>query len=209
MLAPITRHPLGLVAIAAWTLVVLAIEVWAVLRIGWHHPLWCSHVGLVASAVALWWPHRLLVSCAALAVFVPESVWTVDVGLGVVLGDSPTGATSYMFGDWWPLDMQLVSLFHLVLPPLLWWQLRRVGYDRRALWLTPLLLWPLLLVSRLAVDAEHNVNWVYDFGGVGLGLPGWWQLILVGLGLPLVVYLPSHLLFGAVFGRSFAGEVEK
>jgi len=61
----------------------------------------------------------------------------------------------------------------------------------------------------LAVDAEHNVNWVYDFGGVGLGLPGWWQLILVGLGLPLVVYLPSHLLFGAVFGRSFAGEVEK
>lgn len=194
MTGPISRHPLGLAVAICWTLLALAVEAYAAWRVGPQHLLWCSHLGVSLSALAMWWPHRLLVSSVAVAIFLPECVWTLDVGLGLLLGGSPTGATAYMFGEWWPLDMQLLSLFHLGLPPVLWWQLTRVGYDRRALWVAPLALWPILIVSRL-VGPGDNVNWVFDFGGVGLGLPGLWQTLAVAIGLPLAVYLPSHLLF--------------
>lgn len=197
---PISLHPLGLALAGLWTLFVLAIETYAWLDIGPHHLMWFSHLGLSATAVAMWWPQRLLVSCLGLAVLLPETVWILDFGLGVLLGDSPTGATAYMFGDWYPLDHQLLSLFHLPLPAVAWWQLRRVGYDPRALWLQSLVCGVVLGASWLLADERWNVNWVYSFGGIGGGLPSPWQLLLVLLGLILVVYLPCHLLFKRLFG---------
>jgi hypothetical protein len=88
-----------------------------------------------------------------------------------------------------------------VLPPLLIWMLHRLGYDRRALSVQTLLAWVVLPVSYVVTDRSANLNWV-----LGPGQPQSWMhpllyLLLLMVGFPLVVYLPTHLALLRLFGR--------
>lgn len=161
------------------------------------HFLWASDLALLGLVVALWRESRLLVSTAAVAVLLPELAWNLDFFTRLVTGRGVTGlgATAYMFNSAQPLWLRGLSLFHLLLPPLLLWALFRLGYDRRALAVTTLLCWVVLPVTYLLTDPAKNINWVFGLGG----LPQTWMpapLYLLGLMLvmPLCVYLPTHLL---------------
>jgi hypothetical protein len=93
-----------------------------------------------------------------------------------------------------------LSGFHIVLPLLLLWMLHRLGYDQRAfLWQTIVAL-VILPVSYLASNTHENVNWVYGFGqNPQRILPAPLFVMLLMLLFPLVVYLPTHLLFARIF----------
>jgi hypothetical protein len=58
-----------------------------------------------------------------------ELGWNLDF----LVGGRLTGLAAYMFDRRMPLHLRSLSLFHVALPPLLLWLLRRLGYDRRAL----------------------------------------------------------------------------
>jgi hypothetical protein len=86
----------------------------------------------------------------------------------------------------------LLGLYHLVVPPLLLWAVRRVGYDPEALRWQTFTTWTLLLIN-FNWKPEHNVNWARGLGHEEHMVPHWLYLAAYLIVVPVVVYWPTHL----------------
>jgi hypothetical protein len=165
--------------------------------------LWFSDIALFAILVTLWTRHPLPASMTAVGVLFLELIWTVDFLLLLVAGGSPVGLAEYMRDESIPAGVRAISLFHLVLPPLLLWLMYRLGYDRRAFLAQTALALVVLPVTWALTSPDDNINWVYGLAGGPQDMmpPLAWLALLMG-GVPLLVYLPSHLLFKRIFPGS-------
>ena len=181
-------------------------------RIGWLGALWLlvylptyhaaygmlnflflCNIGVILTAVGLIVRSRLLLSSQAVAAPVIALVWAIDAAWKLATGDFLYGGTEYLWDSRYPLFARLLSLYHIAWPLLLWWVLRRIGYDRRG--------WPLqaaiaalaILAARLWVPAAENVNfaWTDPFFGRQLGPAPLHLLICWGL-LSMVAYGTTH-----------------
>lgn len=130
-----------------------------------------------------------------------ETLYTIDFFVRLTAGVFLTGLSMYFFrSEDSPLWVRAFSLFHIPLPFMLVWLLWRLGYDRRAWVAQTAVAWVLLPICYFFTDPADNVNWVFGPRG-----PGWeWMprggwLLLLMLGLPLVVYAPTHWVLKRVF----------
>jgi hypothetical protein len=165
--------------------------------------LWFSDIALFAILVTLWTRHPLPSSMTAVGVLFLELIWTIDFLLLLVAGGSPIGLADYMRDESIPAGVRAISLFHLVLPPLLLWLMYRLGYDRRAFLAQTALALVVLPVTWLVSGPDANINWVYGPGDEPQDwMPPVAWLLLVMAVFPLVVYLPSHLAFKRIFASS-------
>jgi hypothetical protein len=162
--------------------------------------LWFSDIALLALVPALWLENALLVSMMAVSIVFFEALWNIDFFFRLATGRSLIGLSAYMFDTTIPLFIRGLSGFHIILPVLLLWILHRLGYDQRAfLWQTIVAL-VVLPLSYLVSNAQQNVNWVYGLGqNPQRLLPAPLFVIFLMLLFPLVVYLPTHLLFIRIF----------
>ena len=168
----------------------------------WHHYgpanfLWLSDVALFAVFAALWLRNALLNSMMAIGVLPFELFWIADFLSSSRLLD----VTAYMFDDALPLYLRALSLFHFGLPAMIVFLLFRLGFDRRALLAQTALLWVLLPLSYVVTDAQRNINYTMGWAKE----PQTWMPPLIWLGLemillPLLVYLPTHLVLRRLFG---------
>jgi hypothetical protein len=143
--------------------------------------------------MALWRESRLLASMQAVSVTLLEGVWIIDFVAGVMTGSSPFGLAAYMFDPGIPLFLRALSLFHLVLPPLLLWLLSLLGYDSRAWIVQTLFSWVLLPLCYCCTDPAANINWVFGPGDKPqTWMPAWLYLFAVMLIFPFGIYLPTH-----------------
>jgi hypothetical protein len=163
--------------------------------------LWFSDIALLATGAALWLESGLLASAMALGVFVPESIWNVSYFARLLAGARVTSLADYMFDARKSRFMRGLSLLlHVVMPAALVWMLARLGYDSRALFVQTALAWVVLPVTFAVTDPAKNINWVF-----GLGHPprrrfsSRVHLLVLMLGFPLLVYVPTHLLLRAIF----------
>jgi len=162
--------------------------------------LWFSDIALFALVPALWLENVLLVSMMAISVVFFEALWNIDFFFRLLTGKSLIGLSAYMFDPKIPLFIRGLSCFHIVLPLLLLWMLHRFGYDHQALVWQTILALVVLPLSYLVSNRRENVNWVYGFGDNPQRiLPAPLFVILLMLLFPLVVYLPTHLLFARIF----------
>lgn len=161
--------------------------------------LWFCNVGNIILAVALWRESRLLFSWQAISLLVVDAFFTIDFVGRWVLGFHPIGGTEYMFdAAHYPLHMRLLPLFHLVIPVLLIWGIRRFGYDRRALALQVTTMWVLLLISYFFAPPEMDINYVlgpFEKQQTYMA-PGLYLLVCM-LVCPLILSVPPHLLLSA------------
>ena len=100
---------------------------------GWANFLNLCDLAVILTCAGLWLGSPLLLSTQAVSSLVVLLVWDLDVAWRAITGRHLIGGTEYMWDARFPLALRLLSLFHVVWPPLLWWALRRVGYDKRAL----------------------------------------------------------------------------
>lgn len=166
--------------------------------------LWACDIALFVTLAALWRESRLLAGMAAVAMLVPEALWNLDFFARLVTGRHFFGldATGYMFNPALPLWLRALSLFHVFLPLLLLWLVRRLGYDRRALPAATALIWIVLPLSYWLTDPVSNINWVFGLGQRPIaGLPGPWHLAALMAATPLLIYLPTHLLLKWRWGK--------
>ena len=179
-------------------LVVLVPVYWR--RYGPGNFLWFSDIALFLITAALWLGSALLASMAAVAVLLPELVWNVDYFGRLLTGRRMVGLADYMFDERRSAFLRGLSLFHVVLPPLLVWAVARLGYDPRAFPAQVGLAWVVLPLTYLLTAPEKNVNWVHGAGGrIQRRIPplAWLGLLMVAF--PLVVYLPTHLALRHLF----------
>lgn len=157
--------------------------------------LWLCDVANFVITAAVWLESPLLFSSQAVGVLVIQVVWAADFIGRVALGFHPVGGTEYMFDPTRSLALRSLSLFHLVVPFLLVWATRRLGYDRRGWRLQTLLTWLVLPLSFVAAAPKANLNWLWAPFGIEQTLMA--PAAYLGLSMilyPLALYLPTHLL---------------
>lgn len=165
--------------------------------------LWFSNIALLVTLVAVWRESSLLASMMALSVVFFELIWTLCYFTRLLTGHGFFGVPDYMFDPAIPLLVRGLSLYHIALPVLLIWLLRRLGYEPRAFAGQTLLAWVVLPLCYVVSTPGQNENWVF-----GLGdhheyqiLSGVWWVGLQMIAFPLLIYLPCHQLFRRLFPR--------
>ena len=169
-------------------------------------------MALFLTLAALWLERPLLASMPLVGILLPQTLWMVDF-LGGLAGWHPIGMTEYMFRRTIPLFTRALSFFHFWLPLLLLWLVSRLGYDRRAFVAWTGLAWILLFLcyffmpapppSPDAPNVPVNINYVYgpsDEAAQTWMHPLAW-LALLWIGLPVVVFYPTHRLLRRWFKR--------
>jgi hypothetical protein len=174
--------------------------------------LWFCDIALLVTLAALWLESPFLFSMQAVAITLPQLLWVVDF-MARVAGVRLLGVAAYMFDPQIPLFVRGLSSFHGWLPFVLVWAVRRLGYDRRAVraqTLVALVLLPIcyFFTSRPPAPVDNptaavNLNWVF---GPGEAVVQTWMAPGLYLALqmafwPLVIYLPTHLLFKKLWAK--------
>ncbi len=180
----------------AWMAVWLPsyIRVW-----GWANLLHLCDIAVILAFIGIWWANPLLISSQTVSSLAAGVFWCLDVGWRLATGRYLVGGTDYMWDTRYPLWVRLLSTFHVGLPLVLLWAMRKVGYDRRALALQAALAAGLLIVSRF-LSAELNMNYAYrdpllqrTWG------PAPVHLAVIYIPLVALIYWPTHLLLAWLF----------
>jgi hypothetical protein len=155
--------------------------------------LYFCDLGNLLIAVALWLESSLIFSWQATGLLLFQSLYTIDL-LGAVLSNRHLiGGTEYMFDSGLPLYLRLLSLFHVVTPPLLLWSIWRLGYDKRGWKYQTLTTWVVVPINYFW-RPQYDVNWARGpFFHEQHVVPGWLYLLAYLVVVPLVVYFPTHL----------------
>ena len=173
--------------------------------------LYFCDLALFLTLAAVWLENRLLASMAAVGIIFPQIVlWCGDF-VAHLVGIKFIGMTDYMFDPTRPLFLRGLSFFHGWLPFLLLFLVARLGYDRRALLAWTAVAWSAILFSFafLPAPGTHlanplapvNVDYVYGFSdsAAQTWMPEWAWLTFLIVALPLVIFIPTHLLLRRFF----------
>lgn len=167
--------------------------------------LYFCDVALLLTLAGIWKEDALLVSLPAVGILIPQALWCVDF-LVQACGGKLTGMTGYMFDENRSLFLRGLSFFHGWLPFLLFYLVRRLGYEKRALlgWtviciglcLTAFFVLPAAGAELADPNIPRNVNYVFGMDDAKpqdllppLAYLGAWISALIGL-----VFIPTHFL---------------
>ena len=196
-------HPVLSWGALLWLLVWLPVNLRAW---GWRNMMHFCDVGAIIACVGLWMQNPLLVSSQALSSLVVGALWSFDIGWRFGTGHPLFGGTEYMWDTHYALWIRLLSTFHIVLPLVLLWAIRRMGYDPRALALQSVIAAALLLFSRFLSPAL-NMNYAFRdplFHGAWGPAPVHLAVILAGT--VALLYWPTHVILSRMFAVPVEGK---
>jgi hypothetical protein len=177
----------------AWTVWLIA---WAPVywrQYGAQNFLFFCDIGNVLIGIGLWLESPLLFSWVASGLLLFQTLYAIDLAGALLLGRHFVGGTEYMFDPGLPLFIRLLSLFHVVTPPLLLWAIWRLGYDPRGWKFQTLMTWIVVPINYFW-RSEMDVNWARGlFFHEQHMLPGFVYLMAYLIAVPLFVYFPTHL----------------
>ena len=160
---------------------------------GVQNLLYFCDLGNFFIAAGLWLESPLIFSWQATGLLLFQTLYTIDLAGAALTGTHLIGGTEYMFDVNVPLFVRLLSLFHVVMPPLLLWAIWRLGYDKRGWKYQTLMTWVVVPINYFW-RPEHDVNWARGpFFHEQHVVPGLVYLVAYLIIVPLAVYWPSQL----------------
>ena len=185
----------------AWTIWLMA---WAPLywkQYGVQNFLFFCDLGNIFIGIAMWLESSLIFSWQACGLLLFQTLYVIDLAGALVSGHHIIGGTEYMFDPSLALAIRLLSLFHVVTPPLLLWALWRLGYDNRGWKYQTLTAWVVVPINYLW-RPQLDVNWARGlFFHEQHLVPGWFYLLAYLTMVPLLVYYPTHLFLKCLTNR--------
>ena len=162
--------------------------------------LWFSDVALLVMLAAVWLESSLLASMMGVAVLIPEIAWNVSYFVRLLSGKRLLSLTDYMFDRSKSLFLRALSLFHVVLPPLILWMIWKTSFHKSAYWYQVLFGWAILLITFFFTNPAENINLVFGPGAKPqTKFNPKLYLLFVLLGYAIGIYLPAYLLLRLVF----------
>ena len=175
-----------------WT---LAVIVWIPIywrQYGPQNFLFFCDLGNLFIAVGLWLESPLIFSWQATGLLVFQTLFTIDLAGALVSGRHWIGGTEYMFDPQVAIAIRLLSLFHVVAPPLFLWAIWRLGYDSRSWKCQTITTWIVVPINYFW-RPEYDVNWARGpFFREQHAVPGLVYLLAYLIIVPAVVYYPTH-----------------
>ncbi|HUO24562.1 MAG TPA: hypothetical protein VMU61_02780 [Candidatus Aquilonibacter sp.] len=177
-----------------WTIWVL---VWAPLywrQYGLQNFLFFCDLGNIFIAFGLWLESPLIFSWQACGLLLFQTLYIIDLAGALISRHHIIGGTEYMFDPNIPLIVRLLSLFHVVTPPLLLWAIWRLGYDPRGWKYQTLTAWIVVPINHYWRPG-YDVNWATGpFFREQHVVPGVIYLLVYLVVVPSLIYFPTHLL---------------
>lgn len=175
-----------------WTMGVI---VWAPIywrQYGLQNFLYFCDLGNILIAMGLWLESPLIFSWQATGLLLFQTLFTIDLAGAVVSGRHLIGGTEFMFDARISVWIRLLSLFHVVAPPLLLWAIWRLGYDRRGWMLQTLTAWIVVPINYFW-RPQFDVNWARGpFSREQHFMPGLLYLLGYLILVPALVFYPTH-----------------
>ena len=185
------RPPLWLKVVWTLWLIVWAPIYWR--QYGAQNFLFFCDIGNILIGLGLWLESSLILSWMACGLLLFQTLYTIDLAGAVLMGGHSFGGTDYMFDPHLSLAIRLLSLFHIVTPPILLWTIWRLGYDPRGWKLQTLLCWIVVPINYFW-RPEQDVNWARGlFFQEQQLIPAPVYLLIYLLLVPSCVYFPTHL----------------
>lgn len=172
--------------------------------------LYFCDVAAFLTLFAVWMESSLLASVAAVGILLPQILWVFDVGAHF-LNFKITGMSAYMWNSKIPVVTRALSLFHGWLPFFLLYLVKQLGYDRCAfaVWVAIGCVLMLVCYFWMPLPGERspdslkpvNINYVYGFSDdvQQHWMPAWAWLTTLLIGLPALIWWPTHLLLCRLF----------
>jgi hypothetical protein len=177
-----------------WTIWVLA---WIPIywrQYGLQNFLYFCDLGNILIAMGLWLESPLIFSWQATGLLLFQTLYVIDLVGALLSGRHIIGGTEYMFDPHVSLFVRLLSLFHVVVPPLLLWAIWRLGYDNRGWKFQTVMTWIVVTINHFW-RPQFDVNWARGpFFHEQHVVPGPVYLLVYLVVVPLTVYWPTHLL---------------
>jgi len=175
-----------------WTACVIA---WIPLywrQYGLQNFLFFCDLGNLFIAAGLWLECPLVFSWQASGLLLFQTLFTIDFAGVLVSGRHVIGGTEYMFDPHVPLPIRLLSLFHVITPPLLLWAIWRLGYDPRGWKYQTLTAWIVIPINYFW-RPQYDVNWARGlFFREQHVVPGFLYLLAYLIIVTGAVYYPTH-----------------
>jgi len=154
--------------------------------------LFFCDLGNLFIAAALWLESPFLFSWQACGLLLFQTLFTIDLAGTLVSGRHLIGGTEFMFDAQVSLPIRLLSLFHVVTPPLLLWGIWWLGYDGRGWRYQTLTAWIVVPINYFW-RPQYDVNWARGpFFREQHAVPGSLYLLIYLVVVPAVVYYPTH-----------------
>lgn len=161
---------------------------------GLQNFLYFCDLGNLLITLALWTGSVLIFSWQATGLLLFQTLFVIDLVAALLCGRHIVGGSEFMFDPGVPLIVRLLSLFHVVTPPLLLWAIWRLGYDRRGWKFQTVATWIVVPIN-FFWRPDRDVNWARGlFYREQHALPGLIYLLLYLIAVPLCIYFPTHLL---------------
>jgi hypothetical protein len=171
--------------------------------------LFFCDLGNVLIGIGLWLQSPLIFSWVACGLLLFQTLYILDLAGALLIGGHVFGGTEYMFDPHLPITIRLLSLFHVVMPPLLLWAIWRLGYDRRGWKVQTAMAWIVVPINYFW-RPEQDVNWARGlFFREQHDVPGWTYLLIYLIAVPLFVYFPTHLLLSWLARRTGAFDAQR
>ena len=175
-----------------WTACVIAWIPWYWGQYGLQNFLFFCDLGNLFVLAGLWLESPLIFSSQASGLLFFQTLFTIDLASALVSGRHWIGGTEFMFDQNVPAVIRLLSLFHVVMPPLLLWAIWRLGYDRRGWKYQTLITWSVVPIN-FFWRPEYDVNWARGpFFREQHAVPAAIYLLAYLIVVPATVYYPTH-----------------
>lgn len=159
---------------------------------GTQNFLFFCDLGNLFIALGLWLESSLIFSWQATGLLLFQTLFTLDLAGALVSGKHLIGGTEYMFDPRLPLSIRLLSLFHVVTPPLLLWGIWRLGYDPRGWKYQTITTWIVIPINYFW-RPQQDVNWARGlFFREQHAVPGLVYLSSYLILVPALIYFPTH-----------------
>jgi hypothetical protein len=189
-----------------WTVCVIA---WIPLywrQYGPQNFLFFCDLGNLFITAGLWMESALIFSWQASGLLLFQTLFLIDLAGTFLSGRHWIGGTEYMFDPHIPLSIRLLSLFHVVTPPLLLWAIIRLGYDGRGWKYQTLTAWIVVPINYFW-RPEYDVNWARGpFFREQHVVPGLTYLLAYLIFVPVSIYYPTHRFLLWFAGRWLGGR---
>ena len=175
----------------AWTVWLL---LWAPVyyaQYGSQNFLYFCDLGNVLIAFSLWFDSALILSWQAVSLLVFQSLFSFDYLVALLSGKHAFSGTEYMFDPAIPFMVRALGLYHLMVPALLLWGVRRIGYDSRAWKYATLECWIVVPIN-FFWRSNLNVNWARGLGHPQHRVAPSLYLLAYLTVVPAIIYLPTH-----------------
>jgi len=168
--------------------------------------LFFCDLGNLFITAGLWMESALIFSWQASGLLVFQTLFIIDLAGTFLGGRHWIGGTEYMFDPHIPLSIRLLSLFHVVTPPLLLWAIHRLGYDGRGWKYQTLTAWIVVPINYFW-RPEYDVNWARGlFFREQHVVPGLTYLLAYLIVVPVLIYYPTHRFLLWFAGRWLGGR---